>query len=202
MQFIIIIPTVIMVSTVVTFLILTKALSSYIKKMEGKAKTIQRISLLLIASDLVNLFSNSESKDLVDRMIQGSSQSDDSMFDSLNSSFGGAGAEIGRLYGQITKAYKPSEEISRIRISALYLRSILLLYGFSVSITQYFIVAFSQTASSSLFSPATSDMLIATVLFSSIFIYVSIYIVYISRRIDIRYAKLQERRNVLHHGAE
>ena len=202
MQFIILIPTAIMVSTVVTFLILTKALSAYIKKMEGKAKTIQRISLLLIASDLVNLFSSSESKNLVDRIVQGSSQSDDSMFASLNSSFGGAGAEIERLYGQITKAYKPSEEISRIRISALYLRSILLLYGFSVSITQYIIVAFSQSVRSSLFSPATSDMLIATVLFSSIFVYISIYIVYISRRIDIRYSKLQERRNGLQHGTE
>ncbi len=191
-----------MLSTVITFLLLTKALSSYIRRMEGKAKTIQRISLLLIASDLVNLFSKSESKNLVDGILQGSGQSDDSMFDSLNSSFGGAGIEIERLYGKITRAYKPSEEISRIRISVVYLRSILLLYGFSVSITQYFIVAFSPSVKSTLFSPAISDMLIATVLFSSIFVYISVYIVYISRRIDTRYSKLQERRNGIHHGAE
>lgn len=201
MQYIILIPTFIMLSTVVTFLILSKGLSYYIRKMEVKAKTIQRISLLLIASDLVNLFSQSESKNLVDRIIQGSEDNDDSIFESLNSSFGGAGVEIERLYNQITKAYKPSEEISRIKISALYLRLILLLYGLSVSITQYVMVAFLYQIRSALFSPATSDMLIATVLFSSIFIYISVYILFISRRIELRYLKLQENRARLQHDA-
>lgn len=202
MQPIVIIPFAIIVSTIVIFVILSKALSSYIGRMEAKAKTTQRISLLLIASDFVNLFSSSESKRMVDKIVLGSEENDDKIFASLSSSFGGAGIEIENLYNQITKAYKPSEDISRIKISALYLRSILLLYGLSVSITQLLFVAFFYPAGSSVFNPATSDMLVATILFSSIVVYISLYILYISRRIEMRYLKLQESRNSLQQGAE
>lgn len=178
MQILLLIPTAIVLSTIVTFIILSRGLNLFIKKIEVKAKTIQRISLLLIASDFVRLFSSSESKNLVDGIVQGNGN-DEYIFESLNNSFGGAGAEIERLYNETSKAYKPSEELSRIKISALYLRSILLLYGFSVSLTQYIIVTMFYSTKSALFTSAISDMLIATVLFSSFFVYISVYIFYL-----------------------
>ena len=194
MQLILIIPIAIILSTIAIFFILSKALSSYIHKMENKTKTIQRISLLLIASDFVSLFSSSESKNLVDNIVQGRGQDDEHIFESLSSSFGGAGYEIERLYTEINRAYRPSEELSKIKTSAMYLRIILLFYGLSVSISQFVIVTFFTKFRPDLFSPATSGMLIATVLFSSIFLYISVYISYLSRRIEIRYTKLQNKR--------
>jgi hypothetical protein len=201
MQVLLLIPTAIVLSTIVTFIILSRGLNLYIKKIEVKAKTIQRISLLLIASDFVRLFSSSESKNLVDGIVQGNGN-DEYIFESLNNSFGGAGAEIERLYNETSKAYKPSEELSRIKISALYLRSILLLYGFSVSLTQYIIVTMFYSTKSALFTSAISDMLIATVLFSSFFVYISVYIFYISHRLEIRYSRLQKSRSWINQEAQ
>ncbi len=201
MQILLLIPTAIVLSTIVTFIILSRGLNLYIKKIEVKAKTIQRISLLLIASDFVRLFSSSESKNLVDGIVQGNGN-DEYIFESLNNSFGGAGAEIERLYNETSKAYKPSEELSRIKISALYLRSILLLYGFSVSLTQYIIVTMFYSTKSALFTSAISDMLIATVLFSSFFVYISVYIFYISHRLEIRYSRLQKSRSWINQEAQ
>ncbi len=105
---------------------------------------------------------------------------------------GGAGHEIERLYKEINKAYKPSVELSRMKISATYLRAALLLYGFSVSISQYVIAVFFYHAGISILSPAIIDMIIGTLLFSSFFIYISVYIILISRRIEIGYSKLQD----------
>ena len=174
MLLILIIPTVIICSTIVTYFVLSKGLSSYLDKIENKAKKIQRISILLIASDLVAFFSKSEAKALVDKILGGSIGSDDHMFSSLTSSFGGAGSEIERLYREINKAYKPSSELSRIKISAIYLRTTLLLYGFSVSISQYIIAVFFYHAGISILSPAIIDMIVGTALFSSIFVYISV----------------------------
>ena len=192
MLLILIIPTVIICSIIVTYYVLSKGLSSYIDRIEAKAKKIQRISILLIASELVDLFSKSETKALVDKILEGSNGDDDHMFSSLTSSFGGAGSEIERLYLEINNAYKPSAELSRIKISAIYLRATLLLYGFSVSFSQYVIAVFFFQAGLSVLSPAIIDMIIGTVLFSSIFVYISVYIILTSRRIELGYSRLQD----------
>ncbi len=191
MLLILIIPTAIVGSTVAAYLILSKGFSSYFNKIESKAAKIQRIHMLLIASDLVSLFSRSESKTLVDGILSGAIESDDFIFNSLKSSFGGAGLEIERLYMEISSTYKPSEEISRIKISADYLRAILLFYGFSVSISQYIIIAYFYQSRGPILISAILDMIIATVLFSSIFIFISVYILVMSQHIEIGYSKLQ-----------
>ncbi len=89
MLLILIIPTIIISSTIVIYFVLTKGLASYLNKIENKANKIQRISILLIASDLVALFSKSESKTLVDKILEGAIGDDDHMFRSLTTSFGG-----------------------------------------------------------------------------------------------------------------
>lgn len=185
-------PTFILVSIIITYFILGKALAAFVAKIESKTKTIQRISLLLIASDFVSLFSSSESKNLVEKLVQAENENDELLFDSLNTSFGGAGSEIEKLYVEINRAYKPSEELSRIKISATYLKTILLIYGVLLSISQYVITFLFYPARFDLFSPLSSDLLVATALFSSIAVYVAVYIFRMSRRIEIRYSRLQE----------
>lgn len=191
MQIILLIPTFILASTIITYFVLNQWLSSYVGKIESKTKTIQRISLLLIASDFVSLFSSSESKTLVEKLIHAETQNDDILFDSLNDSFGGAGSEIEKLYREINKAYKPSEDLSRIKISVNYLKTIFLFYGISLSVTQYIITFLFYPARYDLFSPLSGYLLVATVLFSSIASYMVFYIFRISRRIEIRYSMLQ-----------
>lgn len=191
MQLIYIIPISIIISTVITLILLTKGLNVYVGKIEKKTQTIQRISLLLIASDFVTLFSSSESKRLVENIIRAEDQEDESVFNSLSNSFGGAGSEIERLHKEINKAYKPSEDLSRIKLSAVYLKTILLFYGLVVSISQFLIAYFFDPTKSILFSQLSSDLFVATFLFSLIVIYISVYIVRVSRRIEIRYARLE-----------
>lgn len=191
MQLIFLIPTFILLSTVITFVLLNKALTAYIGKIEIKTKTIQRISLLLIASDFVSLFSSSESRRLVENLIRAENNNDDSFFESLSTAFGGAGNEIEKLYTEISKAYRPSEELSRIKVSAAYLKTTLLFFGLAVSITQYLIAFLFDPTKSNLFPPLAGDLLIATVLFSLIILYISLYINRTSRRIEIRYSKLE-----------
>lgn len=192
MLVIFIFPTFILVSTVITYFLLNKALRAYISKIEGKTKTIQRISLLLIASDFVSLFSSSESKNLVEKLVRPDNDNEESLFESLNTSFGEAGSEIEKLYREINRAYRPSEDLSRIKLSATYLESILLIYGVLLSISQYGITYLYYPGRFDLFSPLSIDLLVATMLFSSIAVYVVIYIFRISRRIEMRYSKLQE----------
>lgn len=191
MKLIFLFPTFILIFTLIFYFLLSKGLSVYIAKIEAKTKTIQRVSILLIASDFVSLFSSSESKNLVEKLIQAENENDDLLFDSLNTSFSGAGSEIEKLYREINRAYRPSEDLSRIKISANYLKTILLLYGICLSLSQYIIIYLFYPARFSVFSPLSSDLLVATVLFSSIAIYVALYIFRISRRIESRYSMLQ-----------
>lgn len=191
MQIIFLFPTFILISTVITYFLLNRALAAYIAKIESKTKTIQRISLLLIASDFVSLFSSSESKNLVEKLIRPDTDNEETLFESLNTSFGGAGSEIEKLYKEMNKAYRPSEDLSKIKLSATYLKSILLIYGVLLSISQYVITYLYYPGRFDLFSPLSVDLLVATMLFSSIAVYVAVYIFRISRRIEIRYSKLQ-----------
>lgn len=191
MQLALLLPTFILISIIVTYFILDKALIAYISKIESKTKTIQRISLLLIASEFVSLFSSSESKNLVEKLVKAEGENDELLFDSINASFGEAGTEIEKLYKEINKAYKPSEELSKIKMSTTYLKIFLLFYGICLSVSQYLIIYVFYPAHFDLFPPLSSDLLVATVLFSSIAVYISVYIHLISRRLEIRYSKLQ-----------
>lgn len=187
-----VIPIAILISTVVIYFILGKGIDNYLMKVERKTRTVQRISLLLVASDFVSLFSSSESRNLVEKLSNSEAETEDDMFDSLSSSFGSAGLEISQLYREMNKAYKPSEDLSRIKLSALYLKIIVLFYGVSISVSQFVILYLLYYTRYEFISFLNSDLVVATILFSSIVVFIIAYILRISQKIEIRFSNLEK----------
>ena len=184
------IPIVIFVSTVAVYLLLGPSLRVYLEKAEEKTKRIQRISTLIIASDIVTFFSDSESSKVVERLLKMVKGDDSGLYKFLDESLFNAQDEIGKLHEKLEKRDDPIVNLSRIRMSTLFIRATILIYGVTVSAIQFILIYLVYSSNKALFPLLNGVFFGGSILFSVIIIFMVVYAGMVSRRLNIDYQSL------------
>lgn len=188
---VVIIPVVILVSTIVVYIMLDPAFASYLQKLEDKTRTMQKISILITSSNLVNFFSRSEASRVVETLLTRTQDDPNSLEDVLLDLGDRASGEIETLYQEVKKGYKPMEYLSRVKVASTLLRIIVLFYGASISISELILIYLKFSSNLTLFSVFNGIIFGGTIVSSALVMFMIGYISNASRKIDGNFARLQ-----------
>ena len=184
------IPIVILISTVVVYLLLGPTLKVYLRKAEEKTRQIQRVSTLIIASDIVTFFSKSESSKVVERLLKMAKEDDSDLYRFLDNSVLNAEEEIGKLHEKLKQRDEQIANLSKIRMSTIFIRSTVLIYGITVSAVQFILIYLLYSSNISLFLLLNGVFFGGSILFSVILVFMIVYAGLISRKLDVDYLTL------------
>ena len=184
------IPIVILISTVGVYLLLGPTLKVYLGKAEEKTRRIQRVSTLIIASDIVTFFSKSESSKVVERLLKMAKEDDSDLYRFLDNSVLNAEEEIGKLHEKLKQRDEQIANLSKIRMSTVFIRSTVLIYGVTVSVVQFILIYLLYSSNISLFLLLNGVFFGGSILFSVILVFMIVYAGFISRKLDMDYLTL------------
>ena len=184
------IPIVILISTVGVYLLLGPTLKVYLGKAEEKTRRIQRLSTLIIASDIVTFFSKSESSKVVERLLKMAKEDDSDLYRFLDNSVLNAEEEIGKLHEKLKQRDEQIANLSKIRMSTVFIRSTVLIYGVTVSAVQFILIYLLYSSNISLFLLLNGVFFGGSILFSVILVFMIVYAGLISRKLDVDYLTL------------
>ena len=184
------IPIVILISTVGVYLLLGPSLKVYLGKAEEKTRRVQRLSTLIIASDIVTFFSKSESSKVVERLLKMAKQDDSDLYDFLDKSVLNAEDEIGKLHEKLKQRDEQVANLSKIRMSTMFIRSTVLIYGVTISAIQFVLIYLFYSSNISLFLLINGVFFGGSILFSVILVFLIVYAGLISRKLDMDYMTL------------
>ena len=190
MSLVTLIPIVILISTVGVYLLLGPSLKVYLGKAEEKTRRVQRISTLIIASDIVTFFSKSESSKVVERLLKMAKQDDSDLYDFLDKSVLNAEDEIGKLHEKLKQRDEQVANLSKIRMSTMFIRSTVLIYGVTISAIQFVLIYLFYSSNISLFLLINGVFFGGSILFSVILVFLIVYAGLISRKLDMDYMTL------------
>jgi hypothetical protein len=190
MSLIFLVPTVILISTVVVYVLLGPSLKVYLAKAEEKTDRIQRISTLIIASDIVTFFSNSESSKVVEGLLKMAREDDKTLYGFLDKTMLGAQDEIKRLHDKLKLRDEQTSNQSKIRMSTVFIRTTVLIYGITVSAVQFILISLLPSTNKSFFLLLNGVFFGGSILFSVILIFMVVYLVAISRKLDEEYSAI------------
>ena len=184
------IPIVILIFTVGAYLLLGPTLKVYLGKAEEKTRRIQRLSTLIIASDIVTFFSKSESSKVVERLLKMAKEDDSDLYRFLDNSVLNAEEEIGKLHEKLKQRDEQIGSLSKIRMSTIFIRSTVLIYGVTVSAVQFILIYLLFSSNFSLFLLLKGVFFGGSILFSVILVFMIVYAGLISRKLDMDYLTL------------
>ena len=184
------IPIVILISTVGVYLLLGPSLKVYLGKAEDKTRRVQRLSTLIIASDIVTFFSKSESSKVVERLLKMAKQDDSDLYSFLDKSVLNAEDEIGKLHEKLKQRDEQIANLSKIKMSTMFIRSTVLIYGVTVSAVQFVLIYLFYSSNISLFFLINGVFFGGSILFSVILVFMIVYAGLISRKLDMDYMTL------------
>lgn len=188
---VILIPVAILACTVVVYFTIEPAFRQYLTKLEDKTRTMQKISILITSSNLVNFFSGSDASRVVETLLTRTQHDQESLEDVLMQLGERASGEIETLYQAVKKGYEPLEHLARVKVASTFLRIVILFYGISVSFSEMLLIYLRYASSGSVFSTVNGFIFGGTMLSSAIVSFIILYILNASRKIDGNYARLQ-----------
>lgn len=188
---VILIPLAILVCTVLVYFTIEPAFDQYLVKLEDKTRTMQKISILITSSNLVNFFSESDASRVVETLLTRTQDDQDSLESILMNLGERASGEIERLYEAVKKGYEPLEHLARVKVASTFLRIVVLFYGLSVSLSEIILIYLRYESANSVFSALNGFIFGGTMLSSAIVSFIIAYIVNASRKIDGNYERLQ-----------
>ncbi len=191
MLVIILVPLVILASTVAVFFLLGPALGFYFSKLEEKTRMMQKVAILMTSSRLVDFFSKSEASKVVETLLTKSADDNEGLEKVLLDLGDKASGEIEKLYQEVKRGYEPLEYLSKVKVASVFLRITVLLYGLSVSISEVVLIYLKVTASLSLFSLLNGVMFGGSIVSSALVLFIILYLTHESRKIDTTFVRLQ-----------
>jgi hypothetical protein len=151
---------------------------------------VQRLSTLIIASDIVTFFSKSESSKVVERLLKMAKEDDSDLYSFLDKSVLNAEDEIGKLHEKLKQRDEQIANLSKIRMSTMFIRSTVLIYGVTVSAVQFVLIYLFYSSNISLFLLINGVFFGGSILFSVILVFMIVYAGLISRKLDMDYMTL------------
>jgi hypothetical protein len=117
-------------------------------------------------------------------------EDDSDLYRFLDNSVLNAEEEIGKLHEKLKQRDEQIGSLSKIRMSTIFIRSTVLIYGVTVSAVQFILIYLLFSSNFSLFLLLKGVFFGGSILFSVILVFMIVYAGLISRKLDMDYLTL------------
>jgi len=177
-------------STIAIYYILGPSLKRYQESAEKKFDKMQRIWVLVVASEFVSFFSKSETSRMVEKLLESEREDDNSLVKSLDESIVIARYEMEKFFTRQKKEYERLSYMSKMRVSAFYIRIFVLVFGVIIASAQLLLFYLLFSTAFYLTSFLNGLFLGGSIIFSGILATMIIYMWNVSRKLDLEYTSI------------
>ena len=136
-----IIPTLILVVTLLIFRISSKGFNDYTSRLEKKVGTIEKLSNIVFTKDMLSMFLRNSSlntqlyfteREIAEEKGEDAQPSEMPMMSTK---------DMSKLETSLKNALQPSRDLERIKHGSVQIRTLMIIYGVLIAITEYILVS-------------------------------------------------------------
>lgn len=134
------IPTAILLVTVLIARAVKGSFRDYIGDLENKVSEIENVLNLSFMKELLDFFVSSQASKAAERLVNSANDSPDRVSEAVSGAARSSGNEIEKLYGSMKRTLQPSIDLERVKFVSRMINQLILLYGFSISAIEYLLI--------------------------------------------------------------
>lgn len=187
-----IIPTLILVVTVLIYRVTGTGFREFSSKLESKVKVLESLSNMIFTKDMLSMFLKTSSistqmffteRELAVERGEVASREAEPMMSMK---------DMRSLEASLKKALQPSRDLERVRNDSSLIRKLMIVYGILIALTEYFLVSSTLLSlSSSLTFQLDGIVFGITIIFSAVLLLVLIDLFTTSRKINFAYDNVE-----------
>lgn len=185
MYIVFLIPTAILISTLLIYQLIKRGLEFFLNDLNEKATEIGRIKNLNFMKELLTFFFNSNASETAQMVVDRSGSSGMMSESAFDDAAIFVGKDVENLYQEMNKSNEPRVEFEKIKFESGILRYILVTYGVLIALLEYVLIIYSILAGrTSLFNLFDGILLGGTVIISSVIVIIAIDLNRLSGRLN------------------
>lgn len=135
------IPTAIVVLTIVISRVVKGSFADYISDLENKVLEIENVLNLSFMKELLDFFVSSQASKAAERLVNSANDNPNKVSEAVSGAARSSGSEIERLYGSMKRTLQPSVDLERVKFVSRMINQLIYLYGFSIAAIEYGLIS-------------------------------------------------------------
>lgn len=134
------IPTAIVVLTIVIAKVVRNSFGEYVNDLEGKVKELENVLNLSFMKELLDFFVSSQASKAAERLVSSANDNPESVSEAVSGAARSSGTEIEKLYGSMKRTLQPSVDLEKVKFVSRMINQLIYLYGFSIATIEYLLI--------------------------------------------------------------
>ena len=135
------IPTAIVVLTMIVSKMVRGSFTEYIGDLEGKVLEIENVLNLSFMKELLDFFVSSQASKAAERLVNSANDNPNRVSEAVSGAARSSGSEIEKLYGSMKRTLQPSVDLERVKFVSRMINQLIYLYGFSIAAIEYGLIS-------------------------------------------------------------
>lgn len=134
------IPTAIIILTVVIARVVKNSFGEYVGDLESKVKELENVLNLSFMKELLDFFVSSQASKAAERLVSSADGDPERVSEAVSGAARSSGNEIEKLYGSMKRTLKPSLDLERVKFVSRMINNLIYLYGISIAAIEYLLI--------------------------------------------------------------
>ncbi len=135
------IPTAIVVLTMIVSKMVRGSFTEYIEDLEGKVLEIENVLNLSFMKELLDFFVSSQASKAAERLVNSANDNPNRVSEAVSGAARSSGSEIEKLYGSMKRTLQPSVDLERVKFVSRMINQLIYLYGLSIAAIEYGLIS-------------------------------------------------------------
>ncbi len=185
------IPTAILVVTIVIARVVRNSFGEYIGDLEGKVKELENVLNLSFMKELLDFFVSSQASKAAERLVSSADGDPERVSEAVSGAARTSGTEIEKLYGSMKRTLQPSVDLEKVKFVSRMINNLIYLYGISIAAIEYLLITVAITLGNHQLSITLDGVFFGVTVIFGIFVIVIVFdLVRYSGRINNAMKKL------------
>lgn len=134
------IPTAILVVTIVIARVVKGSFGDYIGDLEDKVSELENVLNLSFMKELLDFFVSSQASKAAERLVSSANDNPDSVSQAVSGAARTTGTDIEKLYSSMKRTLQPSVDLERVKFVSGMINRLIYLYGLSIAAIEYLLI--------------------------------------------------------------
>lgn len=134
------IPTSILVLTIVIARVVKNSFGDYIVDLEDKVSELENVLNLSFMKELLDFFVSSQASKAAERLVSSANDEPESVSEAVSGAARSSGNEIEKLYSSMKRTLQPSVDLEKVKFVSRMINQLIYLYGVSIAAIEYLLI--------------------------------------------------------------
>ena len=134
------IPTAIVILTIVIARVVKNSFGEYIGDLDGKVRELENVLNLSFMKELLDFFVSSQASKAAERLVSSADGDPEKVSEAVSGAARTSNTEIEKLYGSMKRTLQPSVDLEKVKFVSRMINNLIYLYGISIAAIEYLLI--------------------------------------------------------------